>query len=445
MATSHIRSCRIIQEASFGSLDTETGLPDRTIFDGVDDLAFDVDRASVSVFGEHPQNERDDIRSGFHGIPADPETIVDANGDPVQRRTGQITLEVTIRSIGTEDPDDVPLLWAIGSGMTPLGYPTNAEVTVETGGTAGSFVVADAVAAADLPTGGMIAYVPATVGNAAFAQIVEKASDSTDTTVEYSPLLPATLATSDVIRTVATFGSLPGRALDSSVAMRFDGHGWRAYAWGCRMVSLALAGDNRRLRGTIVLEAAIIQTAHDEVSGTTNMSARPWRPAGGQVLHTLGSEVTLSDVIEGAANAPRVGGRNVLCVDDWSVTITNTLSPITCWGGILGMTDRDVTDRMCEVSLTLSTPAPAVSDAYLNQSHRTLALSWGPAPGMGLILPAAYLTADPQSRDLGGDLVRQVLNYREGLPLTVTPLGGEGSDHLANSPILLGFGLTPAA
>ncbi|MCB9553498.1 MAG: hypothetical protein H6705_16775 [Myxococcales bacterium] len=439
--TPHIRSLLIVRETTFGSLD-ENGVPDRTIFDNA--IAWDVDRASIVLAGEHPVGERDEVRAGFHGTPADPETITDGEGAPIQRWTGQLKVDATVRSLGSADPDDVAMMWALASGLTPLGYPTNAEVEVEGEVGAGQFEVADAVAAADLPTGGLVAYMPAGAGPAAFAQVVKKVSAEGDTTVDLSPLLPkATLEVGDVIRSAATFGSLPGRDLGQSLAVRADGHDWRGYGWGLRLLSAEFKSDGRRLRASMTFEIAIGQTAHDEVDATAaNIAPRPARPAGSVVLHTLGAEVTLSDVIETAANAPRVGGRNVLCVDEWSVKITNTLAPVHCWGSVLGMEEMEVTERTCEVALTLARPTALVAGDFLNRRHRTLALSWGPAPGAGLVLPAAYLTADPNQRELGGDKVRQQLTYREGLPLTVTPLGGENADHLANSPILLGWGLT---
>lgn len=448
MSTTHIRSLRIAQESSFGQLDTDTGLPDRTLLaDDGDGLVFDVDLASITTWGAHPQQERADAVGGFHGVPPDPETVLDGNGAPVQRLTGELTLEVTVRSLGTADPADVAFLWALASGLTPLVYPTNASVTVETEVGAAQFGVADAIAAADLPTGGLVAHVPSGVGPAAFSQVVAKTSDAGETTVSLSPLLPtATLEVDDVVHTVATFGSLPGRALGPSVAFRADGHGWRAYAHGCRLSKLELKGDGRRLRASLTFTCAIIQTAHDEVDATAaNVARAPATPTGSSVLQTLGAEVTLSDVVETAANAPRVGGRTVICPDEWGVTITNTLSPVTCWGSILGMTEMEATQRMVEVNLTLATPLAAIAGDYLNRRHRTLAMSWGPAPGAGLVIPAAYLTADPNLRELGGDRVRQVLAYREGLPLLTTPLESENANHLANSPMLLGFALSPSS
>lgn len=439
--TSAIRSLLIKQAPTdFDELDADTGQPSRD-FSGA--IAWDVDRASITTYGEHAANERDDIRSGFHGVPPDAETIVDDEGAPIERRTGQVQVDLTLRTLGPVDPADVPFLWALGTGLTPLGYPNAAAVTVATEVGSGQFSVADAIAAADLPTGGMVAYMP-TVGPAAFSAIVKKVSAAGATTVDLSPLLPkATLEEDDVVRTCAVFGSLPGRALGPAVDIRADGHGWRSYAFRCRLESAVIKSEGRRLRATLTFVPALIQTAHSEVDSTgSNIARAPSRVAGSAVLHTLGAAVTLSDRIEDATNAPRIGGRTVICPDEWQVTITNTLSPDTCWGTVLGMSDMSVTQRTCEVALTLADPVAAVAGDFKARAHRSLAMSWGPLPGMGLILPAAYLTADPGARELGGDRVRQVLNYREGLPLTVTALGGEGTDHLANSPILLGLGLT---
>ncbi|MEZ4436669.1 MAG: hypothetical protein R3F65_30070 [bacterium] len=139
-----------------------------------------------------------------------------------------------------------------------------------------------------------------------------------------------------------------------------------------------------------------------------------------------------------------MGGAIEISPETWSASISMTLTPIVAWGGPIGIADYEVSQRMCEVSMTLP-PVPEVAGDHLARRHRPLLLSWGPSPGCALLLPAAYLTASEKGRELGGDGVRQTLAYREGRPLTETPLEEEGADHLAGSPIRLAFALTPEA
>lgn len=449
--TPHVRSARIVKETSFGSLGAD-GLPDRSIFDdGGDSIVFDVELASIMVFGEHPQAEPDQIRSGFWRIAPEPETIHDDSGVPVRRRKGQVTFELIMRDAGTADPSTIGLLWAIGSSLTPV-LPTARTAAVTTQVGSGQAGFADAIAAASLRSGALVSLMPEdAIGPAAFSQIVAKSSAAGTTTVTLSPLLPkAVLEVADTVRTTASFGAIPGRDPGPSVAYRFDGDGWRVYAFGCRMASLAASGDgqSRIKRATLVLDSAILQAAHSEVTRAAAVSKRPARAAASVPLHTLGAAVTVSSVVTDATGAAVPGGRNVLPVDAWSYTLLTELAPINSQGGILGMDDMEVSRASLDVELTLSRPNPLVADDYLYRRHRSLMMAWGPAPGMALVIPCAFLANDPDSRDLGGQLVRQVLSYREGPPLDITPTTAELEAtpplHLADAAFVLAFGLTTA-
>lgn len=446
MPSTALRSLIAVPESAFGSLGAD-GLPDRAIFDS-GALAVDCDRASITIPGEALGNPRDEVRGGFYVVPDDPATLLDGDGVPVRRWRGQLTMEITVRSVGTAVATDVPFQWILASGLTPLALPTNRVVTVETEVDAQQFGVADAVAA-DVPTGALLAYVPPTgaAGPAAVTAVVAKASAAGETTIDYSPALPkATLEDGDTLRQCRTYGSLPGRALGPSVAFRGDGDGCRWYAFGTRLLSVTLTSDADRLRASVTMECAIIQPAHDEVSaGAANVAGRPFTPAGSRVLHALGARFTISDPVDDTEAAPRVGGATVVCPSAWSFSIENTLSPVVCWGSILGMTDMEVTDRAVSATATLRTPIAALDDDWLLRRRRTVAAAFGPWPGAGFVLPAAVLATDAAGRDFGGEAVQQAVEWRAGEPLTVTPLEAEGTDHLAGSPFLIGFALTPAS
>ncbi len=431
MATSYIRSIRIIQESSFGSLTDNA--PDTTIFNGTDDEELDCNRADLTTVGDLAQNERDDIRSGFYGVPADPETVPDSNGDLLPRRTGQLTVTLNLRGSGSQDSDDDPLVWLLAAGMTDGGKPALATETVTANAQAQTFEVADE----SQYVVGQILQTALVGGRAEFAGIVD-ATDGTPDLVEYSPAFSSELDGDDIYacRTFVSKPGAPGTVLGSSLAFRLDGDGWRTYAFGCRPSSYAFSGTGRRVQLTITLDAAYIYDDHDNASAAAIASV-PYR-TDGKVCHTLDCEVIVSNVIDtGDAAYPRIAGRSALKVDEWTLSITNELAPLTCPDSILGMADMEVTNRMCEASFTLSVPDSTFASDFLNRSQRQVMIGFGPGTageGACVFLPAGFLTVDPQKRDLGGPLVRQVLTYREGY------WGGDqSSTALSNTPLRIGL------
>lgn len=441
MAGTSIKSARLWAETTFADLGDD-GLPSRT--PAASAAPFDCTRASIQMSGESERVERDDIRSAFAGVPDEITTVLDDDGNPVHRRVGDINLDFRMRDIGTATAADVSFVKLIASGFNVLADPAARFLTLTGDAASQQFAIADAGTAL-APTGGLLAIPRAQGQIASFATVVGKTAAAGTTTVSYSPELQTAPDTGDTLRTCKTFGSIPGRALGASVGGRGDGHGIRWYWHGGRLASLTLNGDARQVTASATIRAAVIQPAHDEVSvnDTSNVDARPTRPAASRQLMALECEAILTDPIEDTVIAPRVGNRIVLAVGEWSITLENTLAPIPSWGTILGMSDFECINRIASISLTLATPLSALENDMLRRRHRTLALTFGPAPGFGIVVPAAYMTSDPSDREISGERVRQVITFAAGIPLTETPTAAEieSGVHLANSPLRFGWAL----
>lgn len=443
MASTGIRSARLWAESSFGDLGAD-GLPDRT--PAATASAFDCTRASITMSGEAEKVERDDVRSSFAGVPDEVTTVLDDEGVPVHRTGGDVTLEWRMRDLGTATAADVSFIKAVASGFNTLSDPAARFVTLTGDASSQQFTIADADTGL-APTGGLLAAPRAQGAIASFCTVVAKSSNAGTTTVSYSPELETPPEESGTLRTVKAFGVLPGRALGPSVGGRSDGHGVRWYWHGGRLRTFSLSGDARQVVASATIAAALIQPAHDEVSESnpSNIDARPARPTASRPIVTLECEAVMTSPIEESETAPRAEDRIVLAVDEWSVTLENVLAPVPAWGSILGMSDMDRVGLNCSISLTLATPLSAVELDALKRNHRTLMLAYGPAPGFGMVIPAAYLTNNPAGRDLSGERVRQVLEFAAGIPLTETATAAELAanprDDLANSPVRFGWAL----
>jgi len=137
-------------------------------------------------------------------------------------------------------------------------------------------------------------------------------------------------------------------------------------------------------------------------------------------------------------------GRIALDVEDFTVTLTNTLTPLGHSNSILAMSGMDISDVSVEVSLTVSTVNTTIADDYFNRTVRQLVIGTGPiadGKGCAIMLPAAQLTNDPSVYDVSGnDIVRQQLSYQQSRYAGDFTTESYESD-AGNSPFRLGLGV----
>ena len=435
MTVTH-RSISVAKESSFGSLSASTGLPDNS---GLTYTSIPCERDPIVIPGEVVASERNDARDGSYFVPPEPDTVW-SGGSRVRRRTGQVVVRVDLTTIGAG---------ADTYASNYLGHLLGAGMKNQLP----SIVDGDAASAVSdvntfTPT---TAYADADVGCIIGSDLNGRSEYSAVTDndvagdVTVSPAFSGGFTGTPTLYSLATW-YVPSRnqtgTKDHSLSFRIDGVNYRSYAYGCVLESLALSLDNGRLMGEFTYQAALIQDDHGNASGpiepTYNAGAPPF---------FRGSYVVLSDDSPASLANGTVGetlGRIALDCEDFTCTLTNTLTPLGHSNSILAMSGMDITDVSVEVSLTVSTVNTAIADDYFNRKVRQLIIGTGPigdGKGCAIMLPAAQLTVDPSAYDVSGnDIVRQSLTYQQsryaGDFTTVPYETGAG-----NSPFRLGLGV----
>jgi hypothetical protein len=262
--------------------------------------------------------------------------------------------------------------------------------------------------------------------------------------IGYSPELSRALNTTapDVVRLLETWfvarGSNSG-SVNSSVAFRVDGVGVRSYAFGCKLESLNITIDGGRLMGDFVFQAAHIYDDHGSASGPIEPTTLT-----GSTPHFRSCYLRLSSTA--STSRTTVAGptgdeldKIDLAVSEFDLTITNTLTPVGSSSSLIGMSDMEVSDVVVECNITVDTPNTAIANDFRDGVIRSLLVGSGPVgagQGMALNVPGAYLTVDPQIRQIDGEIVQQRLTY------SASRFGGDGgSTDAANSPFRLALGI----
>jgi hypothetical protein len=405
MAVTH-RSLSIAVESSFGSLSASTGLPSNS---GLTYISIPCERDPIVIAGEPVASERNDARDGSYFVPPEPDTVY-SSGSRVRRRTGQIVCRVDLTTIGTAGAsyasNYLGLLLGAGFQTKIPSVLTDSVTAVD----ANTYTPSSAPAIADIGT-----LISTTInGRAEYSAITDNEDAASKVTI--SPALST--ATYDAVRGMQTWYT-PSRSntgsYDNSVAFRIDGVNFRTEAFGCVMESMNISLDSGRLMAEFTFQCAYITDDHSSATG-------PVEPAYNTGAAPLfrGSYVVLSSTSPSSLTNATAGdklGRTAVDCEDFSLTYTNTLTPLGRSNSILAMSNMDISDVSVELSLTLSTVNTAIADDYFNRTVRQVLVGTGPqgdGQGCAIMLPAAQLTTDPSAYDVSGnDIVRQQLTYQQ--------------------------------
>ena len=432
MAVTH-RSLSIAVESSFGSLDATTGLPSNS---GLTYISIPCERDPIIIPGEPVASERNDARDGSYFVPPEPDTVY-SGGSRVRRRTGQIVCRVDLTTIGsaadTYAANYLGLLLGAGFKTKVPSVLSDSVTAVD----ANTFTPGSAPAVADIGT--LISTTLA--GRAEYSAITDNADASSDVTIS-----PAFSANSyNAIRGLQTWYT-PSRtstgSYDSSVAFRVDGVDFRSEAFGCVMESMNISLDSGRLMAEFTFQCAYITDDHGNASGPIEPSYNT-----GAAPLFRGSYVVLSSTSPSSLVNATAGdklGRIAVDCEDFSLSYTNTLTPLGHSNSILAMSNMDISDVVVELSLTLSSPNTTIANDYFNRTVRQVLVGTGPqgdGQGCAIMLPAAMLTGDPSAYDVSGnDIVRQQLTYQQ------SRYAGDFSteayeDNAGNSPFRIALGV----
>ena len=384
-------------------------------------------------------SERNDARDGSYFVPPEPDTVW-SGGSRVRRRTGQVVVRVDLTTIGTGADTYASnyLGHLLGAGLKNQlpsivdGDAASAITSVNQFTPTSSYAVAD--------TGCLIG--AELNGRAEYSAITDNDVGG-DVTV--SPAFSAGFTGTPTLYSLATW-YVPSRndtgTKDHSLSFRVDGVNYRSYAYGCVLESLSISLDNGRLMGEFTYQAALIQDDHASAVGpiepTYNAGSPPFF-RGSYVVISDGSPASLSNGTVGETQ-----GRIALDCEDFTMTLTNTLTPLGHSNSILAMSGMDISDVSVELSLTLSTVNTTIANDYFNRTVRQVIVGTGPiadGKGCAIMIPAAQLTNDPSAYDVSGnDIVRQQLTYQQSRYAGDFTTAAYESN-AGNSPFRLGLGV----
>ncbi len=429
MTVTH-RTLSIAKETTFASI--SSGFPDNS---GLSYVSIPCERDPIVIAGEPVSSERNDARDGNYNLPPEPDTMYQS-GSRVRLRKGQIVVRVDLTTIGTAaaNYNTNYLGYLLGAGLKTR-LPTNASDTVASISNTNTYAPTAAPAVDDIGTllGAELG------GRAEYSSISDNDNGAGSVTV--TPAFSANFTGTPTIRHLQTW-YMPGRndigTTEHSLSFRIDGVDFRTYAYGCVLESLNLSLDSGRVMAEFTYQAAIIQDDHSNASGPiepvyNSGAAQLFR--GAYVVASSTSPTSLSNAAAGDTL-----GRTNLEVEDFTLTLTNTLTPLGHSSSLAGMSGLEVSESVVELGLTLSTVNTAIADDYFNRTVRQIIVGTGPiGDGLGcaIMLPAAMLTNDPSAYDVSGnDIVRQTLTYQQ------SRYGGDVSESKAgNSPFRIGLGI----
>lgn len=430
MTVTH-RSISVSSEASFGSIDSSTGLPSPS---GLGFISLPCERDPIVIYGDVVVNERNEGRDGPHGLPPEPDTVW-SGSSRVQRRTGQVQITIDFTTVGADantyagtglgkllNAGFLTSLPLFTSADTVTGddvnffTPTTTNTNYKIGGIVGSIIA------------GRCEYSAVTSNNRAGAGKIGVSPAFSDEPTTVYPLQTWYVPTS----------TSSGQVVES-LCFRVDGVGFRTYAYGCKLASLNISVTNGRLLGQFTFQAALIQDDHANATG-------PVEPVvlGGATQHFRNAYAVISSpVTYSRTNVAGTTGeeldRIALDAESFSFNITNTLTAKGFSNNILTMSDMEVSNVDLECTITLSSVKSDIANDFKDRVVRQVLIGTGPignGKGMALFIPAGYLTVDPNKYDVSGEIVKQALTYKH------TRFGGDvGTTQPANSPIRLALGI----
>ena len=407
MSVTH-RSISVAIESSFGSIDASTGLPNNSSLTYV---SIPCERDPIIIYGDVVASERNDARDGTYSLPPEPDTVY-SSGSRVRRRTGQVSIRLDLTTIGASGTN-----YDAGGGYIGALLGAGFQSSIPSAGSDSITAIATVnkftpTTGSNYKSGGLIGV---DINGRAEYSAVTDIDVSGDVTV--SPAFSSGFTGTATAQLMQNWFPTQRTALGEtrySLSFKVDGVDFRSYAYGCKLESMQLSLDNGRVMADLTYQAALIQDAHLSAAG-------PVEPAynSGAPCFFRGSYGVISDAAPTSLTDASTGdtlGRIALDCEDFTLTVTNTLTPIGHSDSILAMRNMEVSDCDVELSLTISTLNTTINDDYFNRQLRQVLVGFGPlAAGQGgaFMLPAAYLTADPSKYDVSGnDIVRQQLTYK---------------------------------
>lgn len=435
MSVTH-RSISIADEGgTFGSLNASTGLPSPS---GLTFTSLPAERDPVIIFGEAPVSERPDLRDGPYGYQPELDTVW-SGSNRVQRRTGEVSVRIDFTT-GTGAYTTTGLGLLLRAGLKRVAHTATSSDSVSAAN-GNQITPTDET---DWAVGGLISSI--INGRAEYSALTSNDRAGAGTDIGVSPSFSAAPSTIYPMDTFYLPTGTNSGTVDTSVCFRVDGVNFRTYAFGCKLSSLAISLEGGRVMGDFTFQAACIIDDHDDSFFSTGVALGPVEPVflAGAPAHFRGSYVVLSSTApttstDKAGNTGDELARTALDCESFEITLTNELTPKGHSNSILAMSDMEVSNATVEATLTLSAPASLVANDFRDRVSRQVLVGTGPTgtgKGAAFYIPSAFLTVDPLTYDVSGEIVKQVLTYNQGR------FGGDvGTGDAKNSLFRIGLGV----
>lgn len=413
--TPHIKSLSIAIESTFGSPSATTGLPDASVLSFT---SMEMERAPLMVVGEAPVDERLDTRAAPYTLPPEVNTPCDENGNPIPRRTGQMTIDMVVTNIGSattfathaDTPIGIMLNSVMQSSVPPAALADTLGATLTTTtltpGVPGNYE--DGIGIAINIDG---------VGEYAFV------TDGGGTPVTFSPAFSQAPTVGETMRIGTTYSVRNDMGnLGPSFALRGDGDGWRWYASGCRIAALAITPSPRMIKYSFTVQMADVRDDNGNAAVLAGTNIVNPVVADGCVAHMGMTKSKVTTVTVNSISSPAASAQTPIIVDEFSATLTFTLAAKGTAENVMGISDYEVTDFGCEVEIQASDPVAALTqDAFTRREMHGLVLGLdnvSEGNGLAIYLPAAALQTDPNVLDMSTDLIRNTYTFKQGGPWT---------------------------
>ena len=408
MAVTH-RSLSVAKETTFGSPNS-SGIPSTS---GLTYVSIPCERDPIVIAGEPVASERNDATDGNYFNAPEPDTVYNDSGLRVRRRTGQIVCRVDLTSIGTaaNNYNSNYMGFLLGAGFKTQAPSSNFKSdTVTSVSDVNTYTPSAAISDDDV---GLIVGSELD-GRAEYSAVTGHSAG--DVTV--SPAFSSSFTGTPTLRGLQTW-YIPSRErtgdFEHSLSFKIDGVNFQTLAFGCVLESMQITVDNGRLMADLTYQAAYITDNHSAASTPIEPVYNSGSPAFFRGAYAVVSSASPSSLTN-ASSADAVG-RIALDCENFSLTVTNTLTPLAYSNDVIAMSGMEISEVNVELSLTLSTVNTTIANDYFNRTIRQVVIGTAPfadGKGAAIMIPAAIMTSDPSVYDVSGnDIVRQTLNYRQ--------------------------------
>lgn len=419
MASKYLTSAAVAIESTFASVDPATGIPSPA------GLTFSqlelTDRTQVVFSGDPTVTEDNGPRTGPWARPGELATVLDGSGNVIQRRSGTITVTITLRS-GLTEAGNTSALWKLLlGGMDAFHVPADGVDDVTIAPTSTTTWTAT--------TGAKYGVRPLLIGVESsgrwdYAPISNRVVNAITTALA----LAQDPGAAKTLRLLATAGlASVGMPTPDTLALDLRGIGWQEYAFGCRPTRylLAMEPDSRRMTLSVDLNVAYFQAVAVPAAPVEVV------PVGGGIDHQLQSFIAFGPLhsSDGVPDTLSAEARTVtVCVDALELEVNLTNAFPGCGESIVGKAAPEVTDATVELRLTLGDVLNApgsntgVDAQFWSRKLRQVLVGFASGQpgsdnnGACVWLPSAFLATDPAKLDTGGERLRQVLTFRPGPP-----------------------------